>query len=275
MYQALPLITHRTNETESIKTTLVLLHGWGFHVGVFDRLIKSISETSELQHIHCIPLNLPMEASYSCEQNIIAHIADKLLAQSPPQAIWLGWSLGGLIAQWIAIHHPHRVKALINVSSSPRFLEGPKWMGMSIEYFESFARRLKQDVHKTLMEFVMLNTHPKQDKQNILFLKKSLSINSINPLQNLKTLECGLELLKNTDLRSSVSQIKCPSLYLFGENDCLVNSSNLSHLARLISNGKCLVFENEGHAPFLSSEKQFINEMCSFLLKYDIHDDSK
>lgn len=262
-------------ETKNEKgATLVLLPGWGFHAGVFESLLKSISETKELQHIHCFPLNLPIihspyNATHDIQHDIhefheptLSQIAEVILAQVPPQAIWLGWSLGGLIAQWVAIHYPHRVKALISVSSSPRFLEEPNWPGMSVEYFETFRRKLKQNVKKNMMEFVMLNTYPNHNKQNILFLREVLF--SV-PLPNLKTLEYSLEILKITDLRSIISKIKCPNLYLFGENDCLVNMKNAFQIKKMIPNGKFFIFKGEGHIPFISSEKQFISILCSFL----------
>lgn len=40
---------------------------------------------------------------------------------APDQAIWLGWSLGGLVASQMALTHPERVQALVTVASSPCF----------------------------------------------------------------------------------------------------------------------------------------------------------
>ncbi len=45
-------------------------------------------------------------------------MAQRVLEQAPPQAVWLGWSLGGLVASQ-AIMRPERVQALVTVASSP------------------------------------------------------------------------------------------------------------------------------------------------------------
>jgi len=36
------------------------------------------------------------------------------------QAIWVGWSLGGLVATHMALHHADYVSKLVTVASSPK-----------------------------------------------------------------------------------------------------------------------------------------------------------
>jgi pimeloyl-[acyl-carrier protein] methyl ester esterase len=47
------------------------------------------------------------------------------------RAIWLGWSLGGLVASQIALPHPERVQALVT-ASSPCFSAQEEWPGSSL-----------------------------------------------------------------------------------------------------------------------------------------------
>lgn len=52
---------------------------------------------------------------------------EAVLQQAPDKAIWLGWSLGGLVASQIALTHPERVQALVTVASSPCFSARDEW----------------------------------------------------------------------------------------------------------------------------------------------------
>ncbi len=48
-------------------------------------------------------------------------MAQRVLEQAPPQAVWLGWSTGRAGGQPVAIMRPERVQALVMVASSPLF----------------------------------------------------------------------------------------------------------------------------------------------------------
>ena len=59
--------------------------------------------------------------------------------------IWLGWSLGGLVASQIALRHPERVQALITVASSPCFSAREAWPGIKPEVLAGFQHQLSED----------------------------------------------------------------------------------------------------------------------------------
>lgn len=49
----------------------------------------------------------------------LEEMAQRVLENAPERAMWLGWSLGGLVASQVALSHPDRVQALVTVASSP------------------------------------------------------------------------------------------------------------------------------------------------------------
>ncbi|MFP4076237.1 MAG: alpha/beta fold hydrolase, partial [Halochromatium sp.] len=83
------------------RPTLVLLHGWGMNNGVWDALPASISERF---HLHPIELPGHGNAPFQSHWRDLPDWADAVLAQAPEQAIWLGWSLGALVALQAALH---------------------------------------------------------------------------------------------------------------------------------------------------------------------------
>lgn len=227
---------------------LVLLHGWGWSNLIWKPLISLISSRYTLYAIDLPGFGkspmLPMD--YSLE-NISQSILDKV----PDNAIWLGWSLGGLIAWWIAIHFPARVKRLITVASSPRFLQDGDWPGMSPDVLEKFCHSLHENQEKTLQHFLHLQL-------------RGSSSTLASEVENLLTpahpgaLKAGLELLKETDLRHDLNKITCPTTHIFGEIDTIVPASIANALQTLAPLSQCHVIKRCGHLPFLSKPFDFI-----------------
>src|SRR5690625_8021596 len=75
-------------------THIVLIHGWAMHGGVFAPLTAALAERATVHvvdlpgHGHSRDSDLPLDAA-DCARAI---------AEATPPAIWLGWSLGGLVA---------------------------------------------------------------------------------------------------------------------------------------------------------------------------------
>ena len=69
-------------------------------------------------------------------------MAEVVLRQAPDKAIWLGWSLGGLVASQIALTHPERVLALVTVASSPCFSARDEWPGIKPDVLAGFQQQL-------------------------------------------------------------------------------------------------------------------------------------
>ena len=79
---------------------VVMLHGWGVNSAVFTPLQESLSEYRV--HYGDLP-------GFGLSQPIAGELSDwieALVQVLPAQAIWAGWSLGGLVATQAALSHP-------------------------------------------------------------------------------------------------------------------------------------------------------------------------
>ncbi|MCB1827427.1 MAG: alpha/beta fold hydrolase, partial [Coxiellaceae bacterium] len=190
--------------------SLVLLHGWGFNAKVWGQFIPYLENNftiTALNLFHTEPLNL---------ETITQHV----LKNTPEKAFYLGWSLGGLIAMNIAIHHPEKISKLVTIASTPKFIASDNWPGMSNALLEKFYESLKTDYKKTLQQFIALQFYGSQtDRTVIQTLKKQLSNNEP---PSVTMLSDTLDILKKTDLRNELKKITCPQFYLFGRYDTLV-----------------------------------------------------
>lgn len=95
----------------------MLLHGWGLNAQVWDCITPQLASHFTL-HLVDLP-GYGRSGGFGAMS--LEAMAQRVLEQAPPQAVWLGWSLGGLVASQVAIMRPERVQALVTVASSPCF----------------------------------------------------------------------------------------------------------------------------------------------------------
>lgn len=104
---------------------LVLLHGWGLNAEVWRCVSEELAS-----HFTLHLVDLPgYGRSRGFGAMSLDEMAEQVLNAAPQNAIWLGWSLGGLVASQIALSRPDRVKALVTVASSPCFSAQDAWPG--------------------------------------------------------------------------------------------------------------------------------------------------
>jgi pimeloyl-[acyl-carrier protein] methyl ester esterase len=239
---------------------VVLLHGWGMHSGIWSTLLDTLARNHRVTTIDLPGHGLsPMQADFSMEK-----VCAELLAVAPETAAWLGWSLGGLMAQWIALHHPERVNKLILVATTPHFVQALQWPhALAPEVLQQFADSLRQDYTKTLQRFMALQTRGSdQASETLRALRASLAQ---RPQPNMDALGAGLEMLRSVDLRGDVGEIRLPVLWLLGGRDMLVPVQVSSRLSSIMPQAEVRVLSHAGHAPFLSHPDEFVELVSDFM----------
>src|SRR5688572_15138866 len=126
---------------------LVLIHGWAMHGGIFAPLLRELVRDFE---VHLV--DLPGHG-LSPERDVSFDPADcaRRLVERVPGAMWVGWSLGGLVALHAALEFPAQVRSLALIASNPCFVLGEDWtLGVAHEVFTQFATGLRTDWRRTL-----------------------------------------------------------------------------------------------------------------------------
>jgi pimeloyl-[acyl-carrier protein] methyl ester esterase len=86
-----------------------------------------------------------------------------------------------------------------------------------------------------------------------------------DPRPPLATLACGLDWLRDIDLRSLGGQIKAPTLLIHGSADPLMPFAAAEALAALIAGAQIAAFADCAHAPFISQPAEFLARVKTFL----------
>lgn len=234
---------------------LVLLHGWGAHAGVWSEVIARM----DLGHTVIAP-DYPDEGGVDRSMN---EVIDRLAAMVPEQCVVAGWSLGGQLALQWARRYPRRVRKLILVSTTPRFVTAPDWAhGMDAEAFSSFAGLVASDAAQALRRFLLLETQG--DAQARKVARQLEAALATRPEPEGPLLMRTLDWLRETDLRSLLADIVQPALIVHGDCDRITPLAAGEYLAAHLADARIEQMPGAAHAPFVSDPVAFSRRIAEF-----------
>lgn len=240
---------------------LVLLHGWGLNAEVWHYISEELSSQFRL-HLVDLP---GYGRSLGFGALTLPEMADIVLAQAPEKAIWLGWSLGGLVASQVALAHPERVSALVTVASSPCFAAQEEWPGIKPEVLAGFQQQLSDNFQRTVERFLALQTLGTETARQDARRLKAVVLEQ--PMPAVEVLNGGLEILKTVDLREALNNVSMPFLRLYGHLDGLVPRKVAARLDEQYPQSESVIFPKAAHAPFISHPQEFCKEIADFYLR--------
>lgn len=250
---------------EKPKITCLFVHGWGMNYAVWQSVIGCLPPWIDAQ---C--MDLPGHGHRNAEtltglqalaDDVQAHCNRVKKADQP--LILMAWSLGALPCLQLCINHYKVVDGLMVVNASPCFVVKPDWpLGVDGAVFDAFAVSLKKDFTATIRRFLSLQVKGSTSSRHVLRDLRETIMQQ--PIPNTQSLEAGLVLLKQIDLRQQLLSIQLPVCWLLGEQDGLVNTELADKLNVLIPQAEVITYKSAGHAVFLSHGKQFVQQLIKF-----------
>jgi pimeloyl-[acyl-carrier protein] methyl ester esterase len=243
---------------------LVLLHGWGLNVRVWDGLVEELRNRFRI-----IAVDLPGHgrSAWSAGQGTPAEQAwliHSTLASVSNRYSLLGWSLGGQIALDLAGAMPGQIDRLVLVAATPRFTRSADWpYGMQQAVITKMATQLRQDYRQTVSDFLELQVRGSIEGSGVLDqLRHALFVHGeAQP----GALEAGINTLATSDLRPTLSHVRAPTLVIAGRNDRITAPAASHALARALPDARYVEMRRAAHAPFLSHKKEFAALVDQFL----------
>lgn len=226
---------------------LVLLHGWGFDKAIWQELVPDLLSLPKAYQLFLV--DLPGFGDSPCMPWI--QFKTQLLAVLPAQSTVLGWSLGGLFATRLAGEAPERIKQVLQVTSTPCFMQSEDWVGIAAEVLDDFYQKFAQDQVLTRQNFVQAQL----PLEHTWHLSDYKGLAEPHPMLGLQE---GLMILKNWDLRATLSQLTMPVAYLFGRLDQIVSHKTLVHLQERHPHFQYTLLPRSRHMPFLSHRAEFL-----------------
>lgn len=240
---------------------LVLLHGWAMHSGIFAPLVRELAPRFRLHLVDLPGHGLSRDDAAATAAFDLADAAHRIAAATPP-ALWIGWSLGGLVGLHGALHDEAKVRGVCLIATNPRFVEGVDWPhGVAPTVFGDFAQGLRDDYRRTVERFLALEAMGSDHAQSELRELKAHVFDRGEPA--LHVLCEGLDILDRADLRAELPKLGVPSLWIAGRRDRLVPLGAMAWAAQQAPRARYLEF-SAGHAPFLGHAAEIAEAITAF-----------
>ena len=238
---------------------LVLLHGWAVHSGIWGGVVDALATEFRVNLVdlpgHGVNCHIPLSRDLST-------VAELISSELPP-AVWVGWSLGGLVTLAAALQQPQKVQKMILVAATPSFSKQKDWdCGVDKASQQAFTDGLESDFEGTLNYFCLQTFGANWVSESLRRLGVSSFIET-TPASDV--LYAGLHLLYNNNLLPGLSACKIPALFLGGTRDRTISPESMAKAAALMPDARSCLIPAAGHASFISHEEKFLNIIRGFL----------
>lgn len=182
----------------------------------------------------------------------------------------VGNSMGGFIGAEAAIKFPHRVERLVLVSAA----------GLSVEHQRDDRILRTLEVTENVAQFLFAHALSRTDAlvrrprgRKLLMLMVAAHPERMDPrLVTEQIAGAGtagfvpaLDALTSYPIRDRISDIECPTLIVWGQNDMLVPIKDAYEFDELIANSKLCIYDDTGHVPMLERPERFNRDLREFL----------
>lgn len=242
--------------------TLFCIHGWASNRNVFKPLAELFKD-----HFHFVVVDLPGygESPWSGDEAAYEphRLVDALLDVAPAKSVWVGWSLGGMLATLAASKAPARVEKLITLSTNAKFLADKQWKsGVPLPLFNGFMDSI-EDVRTTLRRFAALCVVGEQS--DMLVHLKWLQQETQVPAPNSEVLRLSLECLRSIDNREALVRLPVSCCHLLATDDAVVPHTVSQALQGLNPKHITSFTPNASHACLVTQPQSVANGMLAFL----------
>ena len=191
--------------------------------------------------------------------DMVSDIVELLDHLQVDRAHVLGISLGGIIAQHVAIDHPTRVHRLVLASCADTFSPYLRQMSM---FMAHTLRRFPREMFVRTME--LLGTAPEFLDANVDLVEqrvKSKCRTSISARAVGNQLRC----LASSEIEPMHFRISAPTLVMAGEFDPIIPSCYARQMAEKIPNSEFYLVKGAGHNPIVDHPERCLPKVIEFL----------
>lgn len=250
------------------RPTLVMLPGVGCDSHIFAETVPHL-----VRHFNLLMYNNPGTAGRPLPdedlsvEGIAAEVAAEIERRNLQSVYVLGHSMGGFVAQRLAIMMPQRMQKVVLISTSYGSRQIDDDMRhIAFDVWTDFQkhRQLYRSNPERIYDFMLTEDFRQQQPEAYKAFALSMVHNSPPPETVLKHFVCGARFSAFGEL----SSVTCPVLVVHGLDDRMISWKSGHKLARAFANVRWLPMVGCGHLPFIE-EPAVLNRIADFLLGDD------
>lgn len=220
--------------------TFIFINSLGTDFRIWDGVVDILKHHGNILRFDKAGHGLSTLNNPNCEivnyANDVIGLMDFLNIQ---KAVIVGLSIGGIIAQYLAIHHAERIERLILSNTAPKVGSEEGW--------NTRIETVKKDEIASIADNIMkvwFSENFRNNRKNELLGYKMMVSNI-----NLEGYIQACEALKINDLTNEIGEIIVPTLCFAGTEDGSTPPAQVKAMADLIPNSIYVLIEGVGHIP--------------------------
>jgi pimeloyl-ACP methyl ester carboxylesterase len=249
-------------------TPVLLLHGF---LGSWREFRSLLSDLPSSLHVFAITQRGHGKASKpAADYNLVTLASDAaafLDALQIKRAVIVGHSMGGAVAQRLALDHSESVLGLGLVGTC--VIEPG---GSEIEtFYESTISKLSDPIEPAFVRRFLGTTlaHPSTQSVPDAWVKEALNV----PAHVWKATWKGR--LETDDASDELSNIEVPTLIVWGDQDTRCPRRHQDAFVEEIPTSRLIVYEGAGHNPHLDAPRRFISDLVDFVVEIGDRQDDR
>ena len=231
---------------------VLFIHGWTCNRTFWERQLQALRDRHT---VIAVDLRGHGESSRPRAGYTLGAIVDDLehlvRALGVPRIAVVGWSMGGIVAQELALRLGERVSSLALVCTLAGGVLDPKNPRGQPERANEMKAAIAGDFRSFIRGFAALLFKAGSDSP--LF---PWAVGQMQKTPAHVAAAC-FDTLLAADLRKRLRTLKVPTLVLHGRHDAITPLADGEYLAEHIPAARLITFEESGHAPFLEEPEAF------------------
>lgn len=235
-------------EVQGAGKPLVLISGLGYSSWQWHKMVPLLAERFQVVTFDNRGVGQSDKpAGPYTAQMLAADTVGLLDALTIEKAVVLGHSMGGFVAQAMALDFPQRVEKLILCSTN---FGGPRHVPVTAEAMKILAD-VTSDPLTRFKNGLAVSTAPGWAEKNPGMIEEWIKWRAANPIEPVHyqaQMAVGLSLMPEAAaFEDKLPRLNVPTLILFGAHDKVVPPANADLLAQKVAGSRVVIFPDAGH----------------------------
>ncbi len=249
-------VTHYRDNGSTNGQVIVFANSLGTDLRLWHKVIKGLPQNLRIitydKRGHGLSKEPVEEFSIS---DLAKDVIDLLEYLQLENVIFVGISIGGMIAQAVAFLRPDLVSKLVLCDTATKIGANDVWE----QRISSVKKIGIRGISASVLERWFSKQYLLENLNELELLRRMLHSTSASGYIN-----C-CKAIGSADLTSFTSKLKQNTLLLVGENDISTPPSLVSETAKMINRSKLKIIKNSGHLPCIDNPKKFNELLSNFL----------